>query len=214
MAGAIEAAWRDAQRSNPMFFNGVVCLVDCMSINAGTFDATLLKSDFKSYLYWRGQGYPMAGVRDGFGSALISAGDGAYLLGRQRAGHINGGLSYLPGGFIDERDVAHDGCIDIAASIARELEEETGLTPADVEVLPGFLVTETGAQLSIAKTFQSPLDGDQLKMQIERYLADDPASELDGVVIVRRVEDLEGLPMPSYARVLLGQLLTRAGAGA
>lgn len=213
-ADAIDAAWRDAQLSHPKYFNGAVYLVDSMSLDAGALHATLLQSDFKSYLYWRGEGYPAAGVRDGFGSALVRARDGAYLLGRQRAGNVNAGLAYMPSGFIDGGDVGRDGSIDIAASIVRELAEETGLTTTDVEIQPGFLVTEMGAQLSIAKTFQSPLDGEHLKIQVERHLADDPASELDGVVIVRQVEDLKGLPMPSYARLLLEHLLAPAGAGA
>ncbi|HPG89149.1 MAG TPA: NUDIX hydrolase [Hyphomicrobium sp.] len=206
-AEAIDVEWREAQRANPKFFNGVVYLVDGLSLTKDALDATLLKSDFKSYLHWRRHGFPWAGVRDGFGSALIRASDGAFLLGRQRAGNVNSGLAYLPGGFIDQRDVSHDGGIDIAASIARELKEETGLTAEDVESLPGFLVTETGAQLSIAKTFQSPLEAEALKARIERHLVADTHSELDRVVIVREACELADLPMPNYARVLLDRLL-------
>lgn len=213
-AGIIEAEWREAQASNPTYFNGPVYVVDRLSIADGACDATLLRSDFKSYLYWRARGYPECGVRDGFGSALIRAGDGAYLLGRQRSGNINSGLTYLPGGFIDDRDVADDGTIDIQASIARELYEETGLTEADVAMLPGYLLTETGAQLSIATTFQSPLDSRDLKSTIERHLAADAKSELDSISIISTIGDLDGLPMPRYARVLLGHLLADVPASA
>lgn len=213
-AAAIEVEWREAQAGNPNYFNGSVYLVDALSLGDGAFNATLLRSNFKSYLYWRARGYPECGVRDGFGSALIRANDGAYLLGRQRSGNINSGLTYLPGGFIDDRDVADDGSIDIAASIARELYEETGLTEADVTVLPGYLITETDAQLSIATTFQSPLDSLDLKSKIERHLAADPKSELDSVSIISTIGDLDGLPMPRYARVLLGHLLVDVPASA
>lgn len=213
-AEAIEAVWQDAKQRNANYFNGTVYLVDRLSIADGVLDATLLRSDFKSYLYWRQNGFPQSGVRDGFGSALIRAADGAYLLGRQRAGNVNSGLTYLPGGFIDGRDVAADGSIDIAASIVRELEEETGLAPPDVTALPGFLVTETGAHVSIAKTFQSPRDAQALKSRIERHLAGDANSELDGIVIVAQARDLDGLPMPDYARVLLQHLLSGLPASA
>ena len=148
-------------------------------------------------------------MRDGFGSALICAADGAIVLGGRRAGNVNGGLAYLPGGFIDGRDVASDGRIDIAASIARELEEETGLTAKDVTVQPGYLVTITGPHVSIAKTFHSGLDAEELMRKIESHLAADATSELDGMVIVRDVRDLEGLAMPSYARLLIGEILKR-----
>jgi 8-oxo-dGTP pyrophosphatase MutT (NUDIX family) len=212
-AAEIDAAWRMARSANSHFFNGVVYLVDELAIDGDALDARLLRTDFKSYLYWRGNGFPEAGVRDGFGSALICSADGAILLGRQRAGNINAGLSYLPGGFIDGRDVAGDGRIDIAASIARELHEETGLTAADVAVQPGYLVTVTGAHLSIAKTFRSALDGAALKHKIESHLAADPASELEGIVIVGGAGDLEGLAMPPYARLLAGDVLKHGSGG-
>lgn len=206
-AAEIDAAWANAQRTNPKFFNGTVYLLDAVAYSGRRLDARLLRSDFKSYLYWRRNGFPETGVRDGFGSALIRAADGAYLLGRQRAGNVNAGLVYLPGGFIDGRDVAADGTIDIAASITRELEEETGLTSADVEALPGFLATENGPHLSIAKTFQSSLASDALKAHIERHIAADAASELECIVIVRTARDLDGLAMPSYVGVLLSHLM-------
>lgn len=203
----IEAIWQDARLRNPNYFNGTVYLVDQLSIAGGALDASLLRSDFKSYLHWRQSGFPQTGVRDGFGSALIRAVDGAYLLGRQRPGNVNAGLTYLPGGFIDGRDVAADGEIDIAASIAREMEEETGLMASDVTALPGFLVTETGAHLSLAKTYQSPLDSVALKARIERHLAGDVQSELDSIAVISTLSDLDELPMPDYARVLLTHLL-------
>lgn len=206
-ASQIDAAWHDAQQRNPNYFNGTVYLVDRMSLASGALDAALLRSDFKSYLHWRQLGFPQTGVRDGFGSALIRAADGAFLLGRQRAGNVNAGLTYLPGGFIDGRDVAVDGTIDIAASIARELEEETGLAPPDVTAMPGFLVTEVGAHLSIARTFQSSLESGALKARIEAHLAGDAQSELESMIVIGRGSDLEGLPMPEYARVLLQHVL-------
>ncbi|MEQ1672861.1 MAG: NUDIX hydrolase, partial [Hyphomicrobium sp.] len=140
-AGVIERDWQLAARVRPSYFNGVIHLLDQLSDVDGVLCGRLLRTDFKSYLYWRTAGFPDTGVRDGFGSALIRSADGAILLGRQRAGNVNGGLAYLPGGFIDARDVDAGGGIDIAASIIRELAEETGLRREDVTIEPGFLVT-------------------------------------------------------------------------
>jgi ADP-ribose pyrophosphatase YjhB (NUDIX family) len=151
----IETSWRRAVADNPQFFNGVVHLIDGLSLEDGLLDARLVRTDFKSYLFWREAGFPQAGVLDGFGSALIRSSDGALVLGRQRAGNVNGGLAYLPGGFIDARDVDGDGAIDIAASVARELLEETGLTAPVVKAQPGFIVTQTGAHVSLAVTYQA-----------------------------------------------------------
>lgn len=212
-AAAIEAGWRTATLAHPQYFNGVVHLIDKVQFSADVLRARVLRTDFKSYLYWRTAGFPQTGVRDGFGSALIRAGDGAILLGRQRQGNVNGGLTYLPGGFIDARDVDADGQIDISSSVSRELHEETGLGRGDVEIVPGFLVTETGAHVSIAKTFRSNHDADALKAQMMQHLASDPASELDDIAIVRRAADLDGLAMPRYAQILAGWVLANECSG-
>ena len=138
-ATAIDDHWNRRRRSNPAFFNGVVHVLEAGTIVNGTFHATFKRTDFKSFLYWRETGYPDAAAHDAFGSALVVSREGHVVLGRQRAGNINAGIAYLPGGFIDQRDVANDGTIDIAASIRRELTEETGLTEPDVVEQSGFL---------------------------------------------------------------------------
>lgn len=206
-AAAIDAGWLTATAAHPQYFNGIVHLIDALQFNADSLRARALRTDFKSYLYWRMAGFPKTGVRDGFGSALIRARDGAILLGRQRQGNVNGGLTYLPGGFIDARDVDAGGQIDITASISRELDEETGLGSGDVQMEPGFLVTETEAHVSIAKAFRSSHDAEALKVRMMRHLTSDPASELDDVVIVRRAADLDGLAMPRYAQILVRWVL-------
>jgi ADP-ribose pyrophosphatase YjhB (NUDIX family) len=204
---AIEDNWRRAVADNPQFFNGVIHLIDELSLEDGALNARLLCTDFKSYLFWRKAGLPQAGVLDGFGSALIRSSDGAIVLGRQREGNVNGGLAYLPGGFIDARDVVGDGSVDIAASVARELLEETGLTAPVVKAQPGFIVTQTGAHVSLAVAYEASEDAAALKKRIEDHIGTDPVSELTEVIVIRGLSDLEGLAMPSYARLLLKSLL-------
>ena len=205
---AIDENWRRSLEANPAYFNGIIHLIDELHLDESGLGARFLRTGFKSYLHWRRAGFPETGVLDGFGSALIRSADGAILLGRQRAGNVNAGLAYLPGGFIDSRDVAADGCIDITASIVRELQEETGLSKADLHPLPGFLITQTTAHVSIAVTFEVNLDAEALKTRIEQHIAADPDSELTDIVIVRHLADLDGLAMPQYARVLLPQMLS------
>jgi 8-oxo-dGTP pyrophosphatase MutT (NUDIX family) len=213
-AEEIDVAWQSARAENPAFFNGTIHLINNLRFEAGCLKAAFLRTDFKSYLHWRRAGFPETGVLDGFGSALIRSADGAIILGRQRAGNVNAGLAYLPGGFIDARDAGPDGRIDIAASVVRELQEETGLTAADFQLQPGFLITQTTAHVSIAVTFQSNLDAEALKTRIVQHIATDPASELVEAVVVRQPSDLDGLAMPQYARVLLPPLLSPVTHGA
>jgi 8-oxo-dGTP pyrophosphatase MutT (NUDIX family) len=204
----IDAHWKLATAANPSFFNGVIHVIDRIDVGDTLLTAQLLATDFKSYLYWRDEGYPTeGGVRDGFGSALIRTGEGHILLGRQRLGNINAGLAYLPGGFIDSRDAGAGGVVDIAASIERELREETGLGMNDLEAEPGYIVTMTGAQVSFAVAYNSPLGSKELVAKVHTHIAAEAEPELAEMVIVRGVDDLRGLAMPHYARVLLNSPL-------
>jgi 8-oxo-dGTP pyrophosphatase MutT (NUDIX family) len=206
-SASIEAAWRHARAANPAMFNGVVHLLEAGRIGGADFSGTLVRTDFKSYLHWRAAGFPEAGVRDAFGSALIRSNEGHVVLGRQREGNVNSGLAYLPGGFIDESDVAADASVDIGASILRELVEETGIAPGEVSIAPGFLMTRFGPHLSFARELVSPLPAEALRARILSHIATDPASELVDVVIIRKVADIVPARVHGYARLLLADVL-------
>lgn len=205
---AIDALWVSETERNPHFFNGPVHLVCNLHIADGALTADLLRTDFKSCLYWRRQGFPAAGVIDGFGSGLITTADGAIILGRQRSGNINAGLAYLPAGFIDDSDVGSDGDIDIVASVLREVGEETGLTGVDLDRSPGFYVVRSQSQLSIAVPLISSFNADDVVRRIETHITASPHSELDAVVAVKSLDDLAPLDMPHYTRPLVEWCLT------
>jgi 8-oxo-dGTP pyrophosphatase MutT (NUDIX family) len=165
-----------------------------------------LRTDFKSFLYWRESGWPDRSVMDAFGSALILSSDGHALLGRQRAGNLNSGLCYPPGGFIDVGDVRPDGTIDIEASVAREIAEETGLAAPSIQRADGYAITISGPVLSIAVPFRSPLPGPALLAQASHHISADPGGELGCVVLALPGDGNAALPMPDYARALLHHL--------
>lgn len=204
----IERHWLRRCVENPGYFNGTIFVLESHSLSADQFDGWLIPAQFKSFLYWKEHGYPDTSIRDTFGSALIRSADGHILLGRQRAGNINAGLAYLPGGFIDIRDVAADGSIDIEASVAREAREETGLGEDDFARMPGFILTFAGPMLSIAVEYRARLTAEALATAIRHHIAHDPFSELEDIVIVRSAHDLERLSMPVYAEVLLRALVS------
>jgi 8-oxo-dGTP pyrophosphatase MutT (NUDIX family) len=207
-AAAIRAHWAKRQAENPAFFNGVIHILHRHSLADGVFDGELLRTDFQSYLYWRETGYPGAGLYDAFGSALLRSSDGKILLGRQAPGNINSGLTYLPGGFIDKRDVRPDLSIDLAGSIEREVSEELGLPPATFTARPGAIVTFAGPLISIAIDHVSHLTSDRLLSQARRHIASEREPELEDVVAVAGVADLQSLAMPDYARMLLTALFS------
>lgn len=200
--------WRMACAANPNFFNGIVHVLDTLQIDEGHARADFIATEFKNYLYWRDEGYPQeGGMRDGFGSALIRSCEGYVILARQRPGNINEGLAYLPGGFIDPRDVADDQSIDIASSVARELAEETGLGVDTLVAGEGFLVAQVAAHVSFAVHYTSHLGADDLAARIGAHIAADSNPELEDVVVLTSPADMEGLAMAHYARVLLSSPL-------
>ena len=212
-AVAIDAHWRTAASQNPNLFNGTIYMARAAAITASpagaTFHATLSATEFKAYFYWREQAFPEVGARDLFGSALIRSAEGHVVLGRQRRG-INAGLAYLPGGFIDPRDVTSEARVDLDASIAREIAEETGLGGEDLTALPGYILTFAEPLFSIAREHRSRLAGEAIRARIRAHIESDPAAELADAVIVRHAGDLVDLAMPAYARVLLGWLFPPA----
>lgn len=209
---AIADHWRAARVANPNYFNGTIHVLTRLEVAQGLAEASLMPTDFMNFLYWRDGGYPCeAQVRDGFGSALIRSAEGYVLLGRQRPGNINEGLAYLPGGFIDMRDVCTDGTIDIRASVARELAEETGLGANDVFAEPGFILVEAAAHVSFVVSYNSEEPADDLKRKIETHIASEIDPELAEIVIVTSPADLRNLAMPRYARVLLASPLVWEG---
>lgn len=205
-ADEIAAHWEKRRSESPKLYDGVLHVLRTCTFEQNAFTATLLRTDFKSFLYWRALGYPDAGVRDGFGSAVIRSAEGHVLLGRQTAGNINEGLAYPPGGFIDERD-ACDGMVDIDAGTARELREETGMKPDDFVRAPGYVVTTSGPHVSIAVVWRSVLPSEALKAHILDYVRRQPEPELADVVIVRSRREIDARTMPGYATVLLSALL-------
>ena len=206
-SGEIEKHWRQAKAATPTFFNGIIYLIEHIEMGQDQFFGRLIKTDFKSYLFWRDNGFKAdAGVADGFGSALIRSAEGHIILGRQRPGNVNSGLAYLPGGFIDGRDIDEHGAADVAQSVARELSEETGLGAAELDPQPGFIVTRTGAHVSFAVDYRSHLTSDELAARISAHIAADPDPELSSVVVIKCCEDCAGVAMPPYAKILLAHL--------
>lgn len=207
---AIDAHWARRKAESPGFFNGTIFLLEAFELAGPVFRGRFLKTEFKSYLYWREAGFPDAGVHDAFGSALIRSSDGRVILGRQRPGNINSGLAYLPGGFIDARDVTAQGSIRIDDSILREVAEETGLAAAELTRLPGYYLTFAGPLISMAAELRASLPSDALVARIAAHIGQDPQSELTEAVPIGSVMDMQGVEMPDYARILLDSLFKGA----
>jgi NUDIX domain len=205
-AAEIDAHWQAATKSNPSCFNGVVYLTSGIRLSDGVLHASLVRTDFKSYLYWRMHGFPEAGVLDGFGCALIGSSDGDVMLVQQRPGNVNYGFACLPAGFIDERDVLADGTVEISLSAAREVAEELGEVGNLLVRDEGFIIARSNAQLSFAVPFRAPMTTAEFVRLVDEHNAMCADPELQSIVPVGSLGDIEGLPMLAYARELIEAL--------
>ncbi len=209
-AAEIAANWQRRQAENPTFFNGRVLMTTAARIVDGTLVGRCCIVDFATFLHWREQDVPDPGAVDAFGSALIVSSDGGLMLARQREGNLNSGLVYPPGGLMDVRDIGPDERIEVAASIRREIAEETGLTVSDLVRVPGYLVSVHGAQVAIGGVFRSPLTAADLQARMNAGLIEDPERELTEIIIVFSMADAEPLPMPAWTRRLVAGLFEAA----
>ncbi len=193
----IDAHWQGmlAQRSG--LFDGRVLLMHRFALEEGHVSGACFETRFSRFNAWRRFGFPDASVRNFFSMAALRAEDGAFLLGEMGEQTANAGESYFPAGTPDISDIV-DGRVDLAGSVLRELEEETGLTASDVEVTPGWTIARFGAQTAFMREVRAKGDAASLAGRIEATLAAQDEPELARIHIVRRAEDAERLDMPPF----------------
>ena len=196
---AIVSHWERRRAACPSLFNGEVYLFRDHGIEAGRLSGTLFQTDFRTMLYWRSLPFATSDVvREASGAALIRCADGHLLFGRQAPGQLNSGRVYPPSGVIDGGDVSGDR-IDIDSCVVRELIEETGLSPGELERVPGYVVAPAGVHVAIGVEWRSALTADALRARIMRFIEGQDAPELDDIVIVCGADDCTE-DMPVHAR--------------
>lgn len=205
-ADAIARDWVHRRALVPQLFDGTVYLLRAQAIAGAALTGSLFSTDFKSFLHWRDHRAEEKGVCEVFGASLIRSAEGHVLLGRQGPGQLNSGRVYPPSGLIDDDDL-RDGAIDIDASVARELAEETGLGPASLERVPGYIASVSGWQVAVAVEWRSPLPAAALRQRSLGFIDAEAEPELDDIVIVRQRSDIDGRTMPPHAQALLRTLL-------
>lgn len=197
----IAAHFADQQRERPALWNGRVLLGRNPVFSGGRLSACYFETDFASFLAWRDWGFPDSSVFNGFGMGALCCADGAFVLGEMGQHTSNAGRIYFPSGTPDLGDVG-DGALDIAGSVARELEEETGLAPGDYESEPHWHCVYTGPALAMIRLLRVDMPGEALRERIEANLAAQDQPELSGIHLVRSVRDLNPA-MPRFVTAFL-----------
>jgi 8-oxo-dGTP pyrophosphatase MutT (NUDIX family) len=184
----IDAHFAARQREKPIW-NGRVLLGRNPVFTQGRFSADYFEADFAAFLAWRDWGFPDADVFNGFGMGALRSSDGAFLLGEMAPHTSNAGRIYFPSGTPDPDDIS-GSTVDIAGSVAREVEEETGLTPADYRARPPWDCVVSGAAIAMIRILDVELTGEQLRAAIEANLVRQQQPELCAVHLVRGLSDL------------------------
>jgi 8-oxo-dGTP pyrophosphatase MutT (NUDIX family) len=201
----IDTHFAEKLREKPKIWNGRVLLARNADFDGGRLSSSYFETDFASMLAWRDWGFPDAGVFNGFGMGALRSADGAFVLG-EMAGHTaNAGRIYFPAGTPDPEDVS-DGRLDIAGSVARELEEETGLTPADYRTCAHWDCVVVGASVAIMRILTVDMPAEALKTRIEANLAQQTHPELSAIHLVRSADDFSS-HMPRFITTYLEHVL-------
>jgi 8-oxo-dGTP pyrophosphatase MutT (NUDIX family) len=204
----IEAHFAGARTRKPQLWNGRILLASHPVFTAGRFSAEYFEVDFASFLAWRDWGFPDRGVFNGFGMGALRCADGTFVLGEMGQHTANAGRVYFPSGTPDLDDIS-DGAVDIAGSVAREVEEETGLTSADYRAGAGWDCVVSGAAIAMIRVLHVDGSGEALRARIEANLASQHEPELAAIHLVRETGDLTAA-MPRFVTAFIEAQLANA----
>ncbi len=99
--------------------------------------------------------------------------------------------------------------VDIEGSVAREVEEETGLTPSDYRADPGWHCVVSGVTIAMLRLLQVDCSGESLRKKIEANLARQSKPELSAVHLVRGRADLTA-DMPRFVTAFIEKQFAQA----
>jgi 8-oxo-dGTP pyrophosphatase MutT (NUDIX family) len=196
----IDAHFAGRQREKAIW-NGRVLVARDPVFAAQRFCASYFETDFASYLAWRDWGFPDPDVFSAPGIGALRSSDGAFILGEMSAHTANAGRIYFPAGTPDTDDI-RDGAVDIAGNIAREVQEETGLTPADYRPRAHWDCVVGEGIIALIKLLDVDLTGEQLRARIGAHLARQQQPELCAIHLVRDISDITAA-MPRYIPVFV-----------
>jgi len=197
----IAAHFAKSRMAKPQLWNGRILLARHPMFTPDRFSAGCFEADFASFLAWRDWGFPDQSVFNGFGMGALRCADGAYALGEMGDHTANAGRIYFPSGTPDLDDI-RDGAVDIAGSVAREVEEETGLTAADYRPAANWDCVVSGAAIAMIRILDVDMTGEALRARIETHLHRQTRPELAAIHLVRTASDLTPA-MPRFVTAFL-----------
>ncbi len=205
-AARIDAHWARALAQKPKMFDGTVLLLRDPELVAtpegevlrGAFFATA----FRNFVAWLAFGAPASGAYNCFSMAALRARDGAFLLGEMGADTMNAGQIYFAAGTPDLSDVFGES-VDLAASVAREMEEETGFSPQEAPPGPGWRVIVAGARIACIQERRLALNAEEALARAAVFIAREKDPELARLHAARGPQDIDAARMPGFVQLYL-----------
>jgi 8-oxo-dGTP pyrophosphatase MutT (NUDIX family) len=197
----IERHFAKLQRAKPALYNGRVLMLRDFAVDARVFRGRWFETDYASLLAWRDWDFPDPTVKNAFAMGALRGSDGGFLLGEMGTHTANAGKIYFPAGTPEPSDVIR-GNVDLLSNVTREVEEETGLTPADFRPHPGWLTVLAGPRIAQMKLLQAAVPAAQLRQRILDFLAAQKQPELADIRIVHGPDDLPAA-MPRFMAAFL-----------
>ena len=202
---AIDAYWQRVIAERPFLWNGEVLICTNAEAQSGVLSARFTCSDFASYVAWRDWGWPDRGARSCFGVPAVMSADGALLVGIMGQRTLNAGKAYPPSGSLELRDVKPDGSVDLRASMATELAEETGLDLAMAKAGETIAIFE-GQRLAVVQRHDFPMRFSDMEEVFANHSATGEHPELARIEAVRQISQIDSR-MPVYAQEIIRQFL-------
>jgi 8-oxo-dGTP pyrophosphatase MutT (NUDIX family) len=200
-AEAIDRHWAKVTARNAGLFNGRVLLAHHLEVSSRGGEIVLEGAcsdvEYKAFLAWRDFGFPDRQVFNCFAMGALISKDGAFMLGRMNEATANPGKIYFPAGTPDLNDVKGTK-VDLFGSILRELEEETGIAPHEVETEPGWSIVFEGARVACMKRVASNLDARQIEARFKAFIHGQERPELVSLHKVFTLADLDLDRMPDF----------------
>lgn len=212
-AAMIDARWAEAVAQKPQMFDGRILLTHSAGVEerdgARVFAARFFETGYKNLYVSQRLGFPDTRVKNCFAMAVLRTSDGAFLLGEMGPHTANAGQIYSPAGTPDLEDVVGNR-LDLEGSVLREMEEETGLSRADVRVAPGSIVIFRGQQIACMRICDLSVDAATAEARMARWLAAQKEPELSRMHIIRSAADLQPQRMPAFMAIFMEYMLRDA----
>lgn len=205
---AIAADWAHRRAANPALFNGPFYVLARLRLEERRLEGECLRTDYASYLHWRGSGFGTPGLNAFAMAALVSA-DGRLLIGEMGPWTANAGLWYPPAGSLDQSDVTDDGRFDVVGNMLRELGEEIGLEIAREAVAPGWSLVCVRGRLAMFKRIDLAEPAATLEPRLRAHLAGEARPELSDIRFIGGLDEVSGLALPPFLPPFLTHLFTR-----